>query len=136
MIFESTIAYTTIDKNGNDKVVKVMNLHENAVLFGQVESVLYEEYGDMTGFEVLAIKISKAKEIANKKESEEERAWIAEIQDTTINDEGEEVEKNYKIFFFAETFDKAHAFIRNYIAQGYQMQLVGLKKSKIQGVIG
>ena len=136
MIFESTIAYTTIDKNGNDKVVKVMNLHENAALFGQVESILYEEYGDMAGFEVLAIKISKAKEIANKKEGEEERAWIAEVQDTFINDEGEEVEKNYKIYFFAETFDKAHAFIRNYIAQGYQMQLVGLKRSKIQGVIG
>ena len=138
MIFESTIAYTTIDKNGNDKVVKVMNLHENAGLFGQVESVLYEKYCDLTGFDVLAIKISKLKEIINEAPQGETecKIYFATICDHILTEEGDVKDMQYSVALHAHDINEAHKAIDKYMKQGMEdMELVGLKCTKYLKVL-
>ena len=41
----------------------------------------------------------------------------------------------YRILLFAPTFDKAKAFVTEYLAQGYDMELVSLKLTKLTDVI-
>ena len=65
MIYETSIKTIIVDRNGNDKTLVSRYIIENAELFGEVESKLYEEFGNETGFEVATIKISKLREIIN-----------------------------------------------------------------------
>ena len=64
-----------------------------------------------------------------------EYIWIAEVQDTFTNDEGEEQEINYKVAFYSKTIDSAMAYVKEYLRQGYDMKIVSLKKSNFVDVI-
>ena len=136
MIWETTISYVTIGSNGADKSVKekyIINTNDD--LFGGVENLLIEKFGTLTGFSICDIKHSKAKEIANKQINSDDLVWRAEVQDTFVGEDGEEKHTKYIIVFFAQTFDTAKAFISEYLRQGYNLELVGLKLTKFIDVL-
>lgn len=139
MIFETSIKTTIVDKNGNDKVVTSRYIIENAELFGEVESKLYEEFGNESGFEVASIKISKLKEIINEAPQGEEecKIYFANIIDRFYDaDKDETTETQYVVALHAHDINEAHKAIDQYMKQGMEdMELVGLKCTKYLKVL-
>ena len=136
MIYESKVSFTKIDKNGNEKVYKEKYIIEDASSFGDAELLTYQTCDGESNLDVTDIKRSKLKEVANKRENDTNVIWIADVQDTFVDDNGEEKYNVYKIAFYASTFDDANNFITEYLKQGYgDMELVSLKKSNFVDVI-
>lgn len=139
MIYETSIKTTVVDKNGNDKVVTSRYIIGNAELFGEAESKLYEEFGNMAGFEVASIKISKLKEIINEapQGDTECKIYFATIVDKFYDaDKDETTETQYTVALHAHNIDEAHKGIDQYIRQGMEdMELVGLKCTKYISVL-
>ena len=139
MIYETAIKTTTIDNKGNDKVVTSRYIIENAELFGEVESKLYEEFGSETGFEVASIKISKLKEIINEapQGDAECKIYFATIIDRFYDaDKDETTETQYTVALHAHDINEAHKAIDQYMKQGMEdMELVGLKCTKYISVL-
>lgn len=135
MIYEATLTYITVDKNGNDKVEKSMYVIEGCDVFAEVENLLYEKFADENSLDVIAVKRSKIKEIANVRKYEDEKVYLSEVEDVYTDDNGEEKSLRYKILFYAKDFDGAKAFISEFIKQGFDMTLVGLKRTRFEDVI-
>jgi len=138
MIYETSIKTTTIDNKGNDKVVTSRYIIENAELFGEAENKLYEEFGNMTGFEVASIKISKLKEIINEApQGDEVKIYFATIIDRFYDaDKDETTEMQYTVALHAHDINEAHKAIDQYMKQGMEdMELVGLKCTKYLEVL-
>ena len=139
MIYETSIKTTTIDNKGNDKVVTSRYIIENAELFGEVESKLYDEFGSETGFEVASIKISKLKEIINEAPhgDTECKIYFATIIDRFYDaDKDETTETQYVVALHAHDINEAHKAIDQYMKQGMEdMELVGLKCTKYLEVL-
>lgn len=135
MIYEATINTVVVDEKGNDRSLKRQFILENFETFSEVEQKLYDEFGLEAGFEVCAIKISKIKEVANSRETADDNIYLAELQDTFVDDNGAEKQLKYKIAFHSKTFDTAKLFISNYAQQGYNLELVSLKLTKFIDVL-
>ena len=135
MIYESTVQFTTIDAHGNDRVVKKRFIIKEAMLHGEAEGITYKECHEQTDIDVIAVKRSKIKEILNKRQSDADYIFIADVADITTDENGEEKELVYKMAFYANNADNAFNFIMAYLRQGYNMTLVGLKKTKFAEVI-
>lgn len=138
MLYETSIKTTTIDNKGNDKVVTSRYIIENAELFGEVESKLYEEFGSETGFEVASIKISKLKEIINEApQGNEVKIYFATIIDRFYDaDKDETMENQYTVALHAHDINEAYKAIDQYMKQGMEdMELVGLKCTKYLEVL-
>ena len=139
MIFETAIKLTVVDKNGNDKVVTNKYIVENAELFGEVESKLYEVFGGVTGFEVSTIKISKLREVINEapQDDTECKIYFATIVDKFYDaDKDETTETQYVVALHAHDINEAHKAIDQYMKQGMEdMELVGLKCTKYLEVL-
>ena len=135
MIYEATITHIVIDNKGNDKIKKERFIIDNMETFSEVESMLFEEYGSLREFDVPAIKRSNIKEIANKRQSDEDKIYIAEIEDVFTTDTGEEKPIKYKIVFFSSEFDNALYFITEFLKQGFDMSLISLKQSNFVDVL-
>ena len=139
MIFETSIKTTVVDKNGNDKTLVSRYIIENAELFGEVESKLYEEFGNETGFEVTGIKISKLKEIINEAPQGETecKIYFATIVDKFYDaDKDITTETKYVVALFAHNINEAHQAIGQYMKQGFEdMELVAIKETKYLGVL-
>ena len=131
MIWETQVAYTIIDKKGNDRQVKEKYLVEYGDTFTEVEDKLICKLG----CEVQAIKQSKAKEILSYKKDVEEKIWLGELQDVFHTDEGEEKYIKYKVFLCAKTFDEAKARLGEYIKQGYDMDIVNIKLTNFEDIL-
>lgn len=139
MLYETSIKTTVVDNKGNDKVVTSRYIIENAELFGEVESKLYEEFGNETGFEVASIKISKLKEIINEapQGDAECKIYFATIIDRFYDaDKDETTETQYTVALHAHDINEAHKAIDQYMKQGMEdMELVGLKCTKYISVL-
>lgn len=135
MIHEATITYVTIDDKGNDKNVKENFVVDGLGCFAEVEYRLVDYFSSLTGLDVVAIKRSKVKEIANTRQEDDDKLFLAELMDTFDADDGTTKELKYKILVFSKTFDTAKAFITEYCKQGYNMELVSLKLTKFVDVI-
>lgn len=136
MIYESKVSFTSFDNNGNEKICKQRYIVEDAETFGDAETQTYQTCYGEDNLDVTDIKRSKLKEIANKRQDEKDVIWIADIQDTFVDDNGEEKYNVYKVAFYSTTFDNAKAFITEYLKQGYgDMELISLKKSNFVDVI-
>ena len=139
MIYETSIKTTVVDKNGNDKTLVSRYIIENAELFGEAESKLYEEFGNETGFEVTSIKISKLKEIINEapQGDTECKIYFATIVDKFYDaDKDETTETQYVVALHAHDINEAHKAIDQYMKQGMEdMELVGLKCTKYISVL-
>lgn len=136
MIYEATTTHIVIDDKGNDKNKKERFIIDGMETFSEVESMLFEEYGTLREFDVPAIKRSNIKEIANKRQSDEDKIYIAEIEDIFTTDTGEEKPIKYKIVFFSSSnFDDALYFITEFLKQGFDMSLISLKQSNFIDVL-
>jgi len=139
MLYETSIKTTVVDKNGNDKAVKSSYIIESAELFGEAESKLYEEFGNMTGFEVVSIKISKLREIINERPQGdlECRIYFATIVDRFYDaDKDETTETKYVVALHAHDINEAYKAIDQYMKQGMEdMELVGIKCTKYLEVL-
>lgn len=138
MIYECSIKTTKIDNRGNDKVVTSKYIVENAELFGEVESTLYEEFGKNAGFEVTAIKISKLKEIINEAPQDEDcKIYFATIVAKFYDAEKDETtETKYLVALFARDIAEAHTIIKQYMLQGLDdMELVAIKETNYLEVL-
>lgn len=137
MIYEGTISYVGVDNRGNDKTIKENYVMQDRETFGDAESCLYNEFKDdrLTDFDVIALKRSSIKEIANQRTNDNDLLWIAELQNTFIDDNGVEKITKYKVLFYSQTFDSAKTFISNYIKQGYDLDLVSLKLTKFKDIL-
>lgn len=135
MIHESKIAFTKVDDNGNDKVIKERYLIAEAESFGDAEEQTYDFCDGETGLDVIDVKRSKIKEILNSRDTGDDKIFVADIADVQHNDDGDEVEIVYKVALFAPNVDAAYNYIKSYLKQGYNMTLVGLKKTKYNEVI-
>ena len=139
MIYETSIKTIIVDRNGNDKTLVSRYIIENAELFGEVESKLYEEFGNETGFEVATIKISKLREIINEapQGDTECKIYFATIVDKFYDaDKDETTETQYTVALHAHDISEAHKAIDQYMTQGMEdMELVGLKCTKYLEVL-
>ena len=138
MIFETSISVTVVDKRGNDKSQRKFYIVENAELFGEVESKLYEEFGNEAGFEVASIKISKLKEIINEApQGNEVKIYFATIIDRFYDaDKDETTENQYTVALHAHDINEAYKAIDQYMKQGMEdMELVGIKCTKYLEVL-
>ena len=139
MLYETSIKTTVVDKNGNDKTLVRRYIIENVELFGEVESKLYEEFGNETGFEVTGIKISKLREIINEtpQDDTECKIYFATIIDRFYDaDKDETTETQYTVALHAHDINEAYKAIDQYMKQGMEdMELVGLKCTKYLEVL-
>lgn len=135
MIHEVTIAFTVAGKNGEGKTVKEQYLVDNRNLFAEVEDTMYVGFDGYKDLDVIAVKRSRIKEIINTRQSEDDLIWMAELQDTFVDDDGKEKYIKYKVVLYSKTFDTAKAFISEYIKQGYNLALVSLKLTKFEEVL-
>ena len=135
MIYESTITYKGIDNKGVEKLFKESYVISNAELFAEVENKMQEEFTAYQELDVVDIKRSKIKEIANGRTSDDENLWMSELLSVFVEDDGTEKEIKNKVLFFATTYDKANAFITQYVKQGYNMEIVSTKKTHFIDVL-
>ena len=96
MLYESKVSFTKIVK-GNDKVMKEKYMVAEAESFGDAETQTYEFCDGETDLDVIDVKRSKVREIINTRTDENDVIFVADIADTQINEEGEEVELIYKV---------------------------------------
>lgn len=134
MIYEAQVQYYGVNEKGNEVMERENLIVEDLMTFGDVEELLYLKFQDYKAVDVVSIKRSKVKEIANEKSNIDDMIWMAELQDKFMRDDGKEVEMKYKILFFSETFDTAKSFIGEYSKQGYDMTLVSLKLTNFSDV--
>lgn len=136
MIYEATTTHIIIDNKGNDKIKKERFIIDNMETFSEVESMLFEEYGTLREFDVPVIRRSNIKEVANKRQAETDKIYIAEIEDVFTTDTGEEKPIKYKIVFFSSSnFDDALYFITEFLKQGFDMSLISLKQSNFIDIL-
>ena len=134
MIYETKISY-----ENEGKVVKEQYIIENAELFGEVESKLYEEFGNFPNFGVLSIKTNnKIREVINEKPTDDDECKIfyATICDFFTDDNGKVKEIPYIVVAFAHDMTEAKAAIDQYMRQGLDdMELKAIKKTNFIDVL-
>ena len=134
-MYEIKISYVTVDKNGNDKMVRESLILEYAESFADAEQIGYDYGSGLTAIDVTDVKRSKLKEVLNERSSNEEQIWMAELMAIFVDDEGNEKPIKYKTILFATTFDKAKAFVSEYMKQEYNLELISLKLTKFNDVL-
>lgn len=134
MIYEGSISYIATDKDGNDKVVKERFVIENAEFFSEAEAALYATKRGRD-LDVISIRRSSAKEVINDRNEDNDSVWLATVADTQLDDDGNEKEIEYMIYLYSDSFDGAMNTVFEYMKQGYGMELVTLKRTKIVDVI-
>ena len=137
MIYEGTIKYETVTKKGNTKIVRESYLIEKVDTFSQAEIALttYANALNIQDVDVVSLKRSKIKEIANHGSKLKTPMFVATLTDVFTDDNGNEKETNYDIAFFAQNIQEAHNFIIYYTEQGYCMEMRSLKQAKFIDVI-
>ena len=134
MIFEAKISY---EQDG--KAVKEQYIIEHAELFGEVESKLYEEFGNFPNFSDVSIKTNnKIREIINEKPAgdDECKIFYATICDFFTDDNGKTKEIPYIVVAFAHDMNEAKSAVDQYMRQGLEdMELKKLIETKFEDVL-
>lgn len=134
MIFEAKISY---EQDG--KAVKAQYIIEHAELFGEVESKLYEEFGNFPDFSVVSIKTNnKIREIINEKPTDDDECKIfyATICDFFTDDNEKVKEIPYIVVAFAHDMTEAKAAVDQYMRMGLEdMELKKLVETKFKDVL-
>ena len=130
MFYEALSRRTTIDKNGNDKLVSEKFIVENAELCAECEKRILEEYnGENT---CVYIKESHIKEFINMRSDDDEQIYFATIEDIIVKEDGEEASTKYIVGLFALTIESAMSSLVGYLEQGLNdFKIICLKKTKI-----
>jgi len=134
-MYEIQISYVTVDSKGNDRNTKENLILEHAESFADAEQIGYDYGSGLTGLDVVAIKRSKIKEIANERTSDDEKIFLATLVDVFLNEDGTEKEMKYTIAFFSKNMTSANAYINEYAKQGYNMSITKIVESKYDDVL-
>lgn len=126
-MLEATFSSVLVKDDGSERKVTEKYIIENALSFTDAENILLSLFGNNDDFEILSIKKSKVREIVNRRQSDDDLIWLAEMMDVFLTDEGEEKQMKYKVLVFAKTFDSAKAIMSDYMKQGFDMSLISLK---------
>ena len=136
MVYEIVLSYVTVNpKNGSDVSKKENLILEHAESFADAEQIGYEYCCGLTGLDVVAIKRSKIKEIANERTSDDEKIFLATLVEVFHNDDGSEKEMKYTIAFFSKDMTSANVYINEYAKQGYNMSVTKIVQSKFDDVL-
>lgn len=134
-MYEIKLNYVVVDEKGVDRS-KIENLIlEHAESFADAEQIGYDYGSGYTGLDVVAIKRSKIKEIANERTSDDEKIFLATLVDVFHNDDGSEKEMKYTIAFFSKNMATANVYINEYAKQGYCMSITKIVESKFDDVL-
>ena len=134
MFYEAKVSYEK-----ENKKVKEQFILENYELFGEVESKLYEEFGNFPNFGVVSIKTNnKIREIINEKPTDDDECKIfyATICDFFTDDNGKVREIPYIVVAFAHDITEAKAAVDQYMRMGLEdMELKKLIETKFEDVL-
>lgn len=134
MFYEAKVSYEK-----ENKTVKEQFILENYELFGEVESKLYEEFGNFPNFSVVSIKTNnKIREIINEKPTgdDEYKVFYATICDFFTDDNGKVKELPYIVVAFAHDMTEAKDAVDQYMSQGLEdMELKKLIETKFEDVL-
>ena len=134
MFYEAVSRRTVKDKNGNDKKILEKFIVNNCELCAEVEQKLLEEFNGEN--DVTLVKESTLMEFVNNRKDDNQSIFLAKLEATTLDDEGEEKVMTYNVALFGEDISEAHEIMGNYIQQGMgDLELVSLKKTKIVDLI-
>jgi hypothetical protein len=134
-MYEIQITFVKVDSKGNDLNMKENLILEHAESFADAEQIGYDYGSGLTGLDVVAIKRSKIKEIANERTSDDEKIFLATLVDVFLNEDGSEKEMKYTIAFFSKSMASANAYINEYAKQGYNMSITKIVESKYDDVL-
>lgn len=129
MYYEAKIK---VEKTLDSGEVKEVNEHfiMDAELFAEAEKIMYEEYPNHK-LDVYAIFRSKVKEILNEKEDDKPFFKATVIDVFTDDETGKEKETKYYMLVCAENTVEATLLVNEYLKQGYNLRLDGIKRVKI-----
>ena len=134
MIWECTISHLVGDGE-KEKVVKEKYVFKNCESFGEVEGKILTLFDHYNNLDVVAIKRSKICEIINAKRYQDDKIFEATIRDVFVDDDGNEKNITYTMLLCADGFDNALPMILDYLRQGYDMELVRLRKTPIVDIL-
>lgn len=104
----------------------------DAELFAEAEQKGMELYNN--DCDVFSVIRSKIKETVNGKE-EGKPFFKATVTDTFTDDEGNEKDNSYFVLVCAKDIPEANRLMESYLAQGFDMRLDGIVKTKILDVL-
>lgn len=134
MFYEAVSRRTVKDKNGNDKKILEKFIVNNCELCAEVEQKLLEEFNGEN--DVTLVKESTLMEFVNNRRDDNQSIFLAKLEATTLDDEGEEKVMTYNVALFGEDMNEAHVVMNDYIRQGMSdLKVVSLKKTKIVDLI-
>lgn len=134
-MYEVKLNYVVVDEKGVDRSKTENLILEHAESFADAEQIGYDYGSGYTALDVVAIKRSKIKEIANERTSDDEKIFLATLVDMFHNDDGSEKEMKYTIAFFSKNMASANAYINEYAKQGYNMSITKIVESNFGDVL-
>lgn len=104
----------------------------DAETFSQAEYAIIQELNAkkevnlIDDYEILYLKVSAIKEVYTQYEGE--YSYVITLKDITLQDDGSEKSIKYKVLLWAGSITDAMSHAREIAAQGYDMQIDGLKE--------
>lgn len=129
MLYEIKLSVEKTLDSGEQKTVKEHYICD-AELHGDAEKTGFELYPNLQ-IDVFAVFRSDIKEIINEKEDDKPfyKATVIDVQ--TDLDTGKEKELKYQMLVCASDIVEATAIMNEYLKQGYDMRLDGIRRVKI-----
>lgn len=129
MLFEAKLRVEKNLDSGEQKEVREHYIMD-AELFAEAEKMMFELYPNQT-IDVFSVARSDIREIINEKE-EDKSFFKATVIDVFTDDEtGKEKETKYYMLVCAENVVEATLLVNEYLKQGYNLRLDGIKRVKI-----
>lgn len=129
MLYEIKLSVEKTLDSGEQKMVKEHYICD-AELHGEAEKIGFELYPSQQ-IDVFAVFRSDIHEIVNEKEDDKPfyKATVIDVQSDL--DTGKEKELKYQMLVCASDIVEATAIMNEYIKQGYDMRLDGIRRVKI-----
>lgn len=129
MLYEAKIKVEKTLDTGEQKEVKEHYILD-AELFAAAEKKMYDLY-DGQNIDVFCVFRSDVKEIINNKEEDKPFFKATVIDVFTDEETGKEKETKYYMLVCAENTVEATLLVNEYLKQGYDLRLDGIKRVKI-----
>ena len=129
MLFEAKLRVEKTLDTGEQKEVKEHYILD-AELFAEAEQKMFELYPGQN-IDVFSIGRSDIREIINKKDDDKPFFKATVIDVYTDLDTGKEKETKYYMLVCAENTVEATLLVNEYLKQGYNLRLDGIKRVKI-----
>ena len=129
MFFEAKLRVEKTLDTGEQKEVKEHYIMD-AELFAEAEKMMFELYPNQK-IDVFSIGRSDIREIINEKEDDKPFFKATVIDVFTDDESGKEKETKYYMLVCAENTVVATLLVNEYLKQGYNLRLDGIKRVKI-----